>query len=197
MNKQAFLDALSQGLRGLPKEDIEKSIEYYSEMIEDRIEDGMTEEEAVAACGKVDELIQQTFSDASLPKLIKARMTPDRALKTWELLLLVLGSPIWLSLAIAAVTVFFTVYILLWSMLVACYAIDAALAICGVTGVFGMIAYFAMGNPTGAFMVFGLGLLCMGLSVFAFYALNALTKGTVWVSKKIILAVKGFFIKRR
>ena len=48
MSKTEFLTELKKALEGLPEEDIEKSLEYYSEMIDDRIEDGLSEEEAVA-----------------------------------------------------------------------------------------------------------------------------------------------------
>lgn len=40
MNKQDFLGALRRGLLGLPEEDIENSVEFYSEMIDDRIDEG-------------------------------------------------------------------------------------------------------------------------------------------------------------
>ena len=43
MNKEQFLIELASALAGLPEEDIEKSLEFYSEMIDDRIENGMTE----------------------------------------------------------------------------------------------------------------------------------------------------------
>lgn len=39
MNKQEFLGALRRGLLGLPEEDIENSVEFYSEMIDDRIDE--------------------------------------------------------------------------------------------------------------------------------------------------------------
>ena len=48
MNKQEFLDELRKGLCGLPSEDIEERINFYSEMIDDRMEEGLTEEESVA-----------------------------------------------------------------------------------------------------------------------------------------------------
>ena len=48
MNKQEFLSALQNALAGLPKKDRQKTLAFYSEMIDDRMEDGMTEEEAVA-----------------------------------------------------------------------------------------------------------------------------------------------------
>ena len=38
MNKQEFLNALSDRLQGIPIDDREKSLEYYSEMIQKKIE---------------------------------------------------------------------------------------------------------------------------------------------------------------
>ena len=51
MNKTEFVNQLSAGLMGLSQEDIKRSVDFYTEMIDDRIEDGMPEEEAVAALG--------------------------------------------------------------------------------------------------------------------------------------------------
>ena len=69
MNKKAFLWALMDGLSGLPMEDIERSLDYYSEMIDDRMEDGLSEEEAVAAMGPVKEIcaqIRKQYGEAPL-----------------------------------------------------------------------------------------------------------------------------------
>ena len=47
MNKVEFLEQLRRGLNGLPQEEIEERVTFYSEMIDDRIEEGFSEEEAV------------------------------------------------------------------------------------------------------------------------------------------------------
>ncbi|MBR5538496.1 MAG: hypothetical protein IKU61_01205 [Clostridia bacterium] len=47
MNKQEFLEELRKGLSGLPKEDVRERLNFYGEIIDDRIEEGLTEEEAV------------------------------------------------------------------------------------------------------------------------------------------------------
>ena len=47
MKKQEFIEEIKLRMEGLPEEEVNRSIDYYSEMIEDRIEDGMEEEEAV------------------------------------------------------------------------------------------------------------------------------------------------------
>ena len=46
MSKQEFLEQLRRGRSGLPREDIEERLTFYSEMLEDRMEEGLSEEEA-------------------------------------------------------------------------------------------------------------------------------------------------------
>ena len=45
MNKQEFLTRLRLGLAGLPQEEIAERVSFYHEMIDDRVEDGLTEED--------------------------------------------------------------------------------------------------------------------------------------------------------
>lgn len=51
MTKELFLFELTQQLNNLPKDERDRTREYYSEMIADRIEEGMDEADAVAALG--------------------------------------------------------------------------------------------------------------------------------------------------
>ena len=95
MNKQEFLGALKKRLSGLPKDEIEERLAFYGEMIDDRTEDGRTEEEAVAEIGGADEIAAQIIADIPLTRLVKERIKPKRRLKTWEIVLIVLCSPIW------------------------------------------------------------------------------------------------------
>ena len=108
MNKYEFLGRLRERLAGLPPKDIEKSLDYYAEIIADRVEDGMSEEEAVAALGTLDEIVAQILEDTPLPKLVKEKVRPKRALRTWEILLIVLGFPLWLPLLITFASIIFS-----------------------------------------------------------------------------------------
>ena len=105
MNKVEFIQKLSLELLGLPQEDVERWLEYYTEMLEDRIEDGMSEAAAVASLGDPKTIARQILAQTPLTKLIKNKIKPKRKLQVWEIVLIVLGSPIWLSLLIAAVLV--------------------------------------------------------------------------------------------
>ena len=48
MDKHTFLTDLRGALSGLPQDDIEERVGFYGEMIDDRMEEGMSEEEAQA-----------------------------------------------------------------------------------------------------------------------------------------------------
>lgn len=78
MNKQEFLDGLRKGLSGLPQANIEERLTFYGEMLDDRIEEGLSEEEAVAAAGSVNEIVRQTVADIPLAKIAKERIKPKK-----------------------------------------------------------------------------------------------------------------------
>ena len=96
---------------------------FYAEMLDDRIEEGLSEEEAVAAAGAVEEIVRQTVDETPLAKIAKERVRPKRHLKAWEIVLLALGSPVWLSLGIAAAAVILAVYVSLWDVIVSLWAV--------------------------------------------------------------------------
>ena len=130
MNKQEFLAGLQKGLSGLPQEDVEERLTFYGEMLDDRMEEGLSEEEAVAAAGSVEEIVGQVVADIPLARIAKERIRQKRRLKAGEIVLLMLGSPVWLSLGIAAAAVIFALYVSLWAVVVSLWAVFAALAVC-------------------------------------------------------------------
>lgn len=65
MTKFEFLDAIKSGISALSDEDKNRTLNYYSEMIDDRIEDGISEEEAVAAMGEPDRIIAEILNEST------------------------------------------------------------------------------------------------------------------------------------
>ena len=63
MKKKEFLSALSRGLSRLPRGEREERVNFYREMIDDRIEEGIPEEEAVAGVGTVDGIVAQVLAE--------------------------------------------------------------------------------------------------------------------------------------
>ncbi len=194
MNKQQFLNELRSRLSGLPHADLEERISFYGEMIDDRTEDGLTEEEAVAGIGSVDEIVAQILDEVPLSALVKEKVRQRRAMKLWEIILIVLGFPIWFSLLIAAFAIVLSLYISLWAIVISIWAVDLSLAACAVGGVLSAVWYLIKGNPASAFFLLGAGILCAGLAVLLFYGCVKLTKGMIVLTKKMVLGVKALFI---
>ncbi len=63
MNRTEFIAELTAAIRDLSKDDVARVLEYYGEMIDERVEDGMSESEAVAALGSVDAIAAQIMKD--------------------------------------------------------------------------------------------------------------------------------------
>ena len=194
MNKIEFLTVLRERLQGLPEEDINKSIDFYCEMIDDRVEDGMSEEDAVEALGNSEEIISQILSEVSLPKLVKEKVKPKRALKAWEIVLLVLGAPLWIPLLAAVILTVLAIYLSVWSVIISLYAVDLSIAVSGLACIGVAVALLFDGQFVPAGVVFGTGFVCMGLAILLLFAFNLVTKGIHWVSKKVLLGIKGLFI---
>lgn len=197
MNKQEFLAELRKGLHGLPPNDIEERLTFYSEMIDDRMEEGITEGEAVSGIGTVDEVISQIVTETSLSKLVKEKVRPKRALRMWEIVLLTLGSPIWLSLLLAVFAVIFAVYVTVWSVIVALWAVELALISGVICGVLSFVILIVQVNVAAGIAMLGAGIACAGLSIFLFFGCKETTKGLLFLTKKMISGIKSIFIGRR
>lgn len=196
MNKQEFLAELQSALNGLPNEDIEERLIFYGEMIDDRIEEGKTEEEAVAEIGPVGDIVSQIVSDIPLTKIVKERIKPKRTMRAWEIVLIVVGFPIWFSLGIAAVAVVFSLYVVLWSLIIALWAIEISFWAGAAGGIVVATLLFTQGALQHGLIFIGSSLFLAGLSIFLFYGCLAASKGMVTLTKKIALGIKSMFIKK-
>lgn len=196
MSKQEFLDGLRSGLSGLPQDDIEERLAFYGEMLDDMIEEGISEEEAVLKIGDVDEIVRQTVDDIPLARIAKERIKPKRRLKVWEKVFLALGSPIWLSLGIAAVCVILALYVSLWSIVAALWAVFGSLAVCVIAGVFACVFFAAGGNIAPGLAVLSAAIVCAGGSIFLFFGCKETTKGILLLTKKFTIWLKNRFIRK-
>ena len=196
MNKQEFLLALRGALSDLSETDIEASLDYYAEIIDDRMEEGDAEADAVASLGSVVTVAEQILLDMPLTKLVKARVKPKRRLRTWEIVLLAVGSPVWFSILVALAAVALSLYVVLWSVVISLYAVDVSLAACLLGGIGGGIVLCTTGNLLPALFLLGVGLVCGGLSIFLFFGCKAVTKGVFVLTKMILWSVKKCFVRK-
>ena len=193
MRKQEFLDKLKGSLWAMPEADKQRSADYYSEMIDDRMEDGLSEEEAVAAVGDLDEIIKQILHETPRPPATvkKEQKNQKRSLEVWMILLLVLGSPLWIPLLASAVSIVFSVYVSLWTVVIVLYAVAVAVGAAAIGCLVG--SFFMIGRPGVIVVSIGAALLCAGLAILLFMLGNLAAKGMVALTKLAWQSAKQLF----
>ena len=200
MDKREFLARLREGLAGLPPEDAEERLTFYGEMIDDRVEEGLSEEDAVAGIGSPGavalRILAEARSDeaadpsarreepapeaAPAPKAERRRRSPG----VWEIVLLVLGFPLWFPLLIAAFAVVLSVYVVIWAVIVSVWAVDLSCVIGAVGCIAGLFFLLFRGTVVRRLAALAAGLVLAGVSVLLFFVCRAATRGAFFLTKK-------------
>lgn len=197
MRKAEFLALLRQKLSILPKQEVDETLEYYSEMIDDYIESGYTPEQAVAQMGGVDNVAAQVLAGAQNPYYV-APYAQKQKKNGLLIALLILGFPVWFPLLITAFCLVLTAAIALltlamvtpWSLVISFGASALGLLI-------GTAVIFVGEGIGAATLVLGVAFVLAALCIFCLWAALRLT---ALGAKGIAAMFKGFFkliFKRR
>lgn len=194
MNKLEFLKQLRQGLRGLPQDDIEERLTFYGEMIDDRIEEGLSETEAVAAIGTVGDIVSQILTETSLSKIVKEKIKPKSPIRPWVIVLLILGFPLWFPIMIAVIAIVLTAYIVVWAVIITLWAVFASLIAGAIGGVVSAVYCVVCHKALSALSMLAVAPLCAGAAIFMFFACLAATRGVFWLTKRAAIGLKHMLI---
>ena len=197
MNKEEFLAQLRQALSGLPQGDVAERLDFYNEMIDDRVEDGLPEGAAVAELGPVDTIVSQIVAETPFPRIVRERVTRTQHPRWWTILLLSLGSPVWLSLLITAFVLVLTAYIVLWTVVVSLWAVEVSLIVSAIGGAAAGVLSVFQGNVSQGLILVSGGMVLAGLSIFLFFGARAVTGGAVRLTKKIAFGIKSLFLRKK
>lgn len=197
MTKQEFIDSLKKELTDLPENDVKERVAFYIEMIDDRIEEGLTEADAVAAIGSVDAIAAQIRAEIDPSASETKKKRSKRKMKAWEIVLLALGSPIWLSLAIAALSIIISLYAVIWSVVISLWAVGASFVGCAIGGICGGINLIILGNALSGIVLMAGGITSAGLAIFMFFGCRETTRGSVWLTKLPFVIIKKRCAERR
>ena len=196
MRKQDFIKELRLNLSFLPKEEIEDRISFYSELIDDKIEEGVKEEDAIKSIGSIDEIINQIIDEMPLSKIAKDKIKPKRKLSGLEIVLIIVGSPIWLSLLLSLIAVLFSLYIIGWSIVISIWAILISLIAVLVAGIVLTIISLFSNIYIVALSYLGATLVILGLTILMHYVCKIITKLYIKITKLIVLSIKKKMLKR-
>ena len=190
MKKAEFLAQLSSRLGQLPPRDVEKTLEYYSEMIDDYIESGYSPDAAVAKMGSVDGIAAQILAGAKNP-VYEAPAAKKQKKSNLVIWLLILGFPVWLPLLITAFCLLLTAAIVIatlamvvpWSLVVSFGA--SALGLLLATAI-----VLTGEGIAAATLVLGTALVLAALCIFSLWVALRLTALS---AKGIAAMFRGFF----
>ena len=199
MSRDAFIGELRHRMAGLPQETVERTVDYYGELIADSMEDGLTEEEAVARLGSLEEIVASVVKDTPLAQIVQTRVQEGKkkGISGWVILLLVLGAPVWLPVLIAVLAVLFALFIALWAVVIALWAVVAAVILTGLVAmVAGVVELCRLHLPQGLVLLGG-GLVCLGLCALLFLLMKLITVGTVKLCRWLWVGIKSLFVGKK
>ena len=198
MTRTDFLDELKNLIKDYPVEETEKSIEYYNEMIDDRIEDGMSEEDAVKSLGDVKDIAKEIEIEMPMKTIVKKKVKEKKEenIPIWVILLLVLGFPVWAPLLLALGIGAFSLYIALWSVVLALWAVDAALFVSVIAGLLAIGITMVKGSMLSAIIYFGATLVLIGLALLGLIGCFYASKGLAALFAAIFRSIKKKLISK-
>lgn len=193
MTKAVFLRELEDRLHQLPANEVQRRKAYYEELIADMMEDGISEEDAVAKLGDLSEIVDEILKDTPFPTLVKTKVQQKRRWSAAAITLAVLGAPIWLSLLLALIAVVFSMVIAVCSIVLALFLTAVALGFAGIMSIIRGFGLFALGGGTALFVI-GSGFVMLGLVCLAFLAAKYASIGLYRGGRWLVRSVKGLLI---
>ena len=213
MTKNEFMSQLRKQLSQLPEQDMEDRLNFYGEMIDDFVEEGHSEEEAIAEIASRIESEPTAEFRSQIQEIHNKNQRKDtetprkrRKLKGWEIALIAITSPIWASIVfavaitafvlfISAVGIVFSLYAVLWSVVIAFWSIFVVFATSALAFVAIAPALAAVGKGLTGLALIGTALICAGLAIFLFFGSKAMSKGVFYLTKLPFLGIRKSFRK--
>ena len=220
MLRITFLADLKDRLYGMPQEEIEERLSFYNEMINDRMEEGLSEEEAIEAIGPVDEIAAQILSSlpaepapAPVPEPVTVpdyaayqpmpgyempsyEEKPGKSVNGFKTALLLIGFPIWGSLLIAAAAVVFSLIISVFALVISFWAVAVSLAVSVIACAVSAVCSFISGRALLGVAWIGAGLFCAGLAILLFLCGGVVTRGLLAATKKLAGGLSRLFRRK-
>ncbi len=170
MNKSKFLKKLYRKLYFFSKGERQSIVDYYSEIIDDLIENGKSEESAVYEL-ESPEVIASNYRKQRKTEWIDS----GKKIPTWFWVTLIAGAPIWIGLIAAIIGI-------VVGISCALIGVSVGFTVGGlVAAVYGVITIFTD---------FAFGLSTFGTGIFLFALGLLITLGIIWLLKKIIVKIK-------
>ncbi len=183
MTKWEFVNELNVRLKEFPKSEIDRYADYYLGIIKEKMKKGMSEEEAVASVGSLDDIetrirFEKTANISWEERTGKHAKEKQGRLKTWHIVLIaaaiIFFFPVSVPILIGIAALIFGLLLAAAVILLSLYVVAAASALGGMGFILsGIISFGAKGLAYGLLSI-GLGLVIIAVQILFFVALNRL-----------------------
>ncbi len=199
MTKREFFDALTARMKSLPKEEQNRVIRYYNEVLEDYMEDGMTESEAVAQLEDVDTIAKRILLEYAMESHNKAPVEAnpvykaEKYKKQGNVLMVVLALitiPFWGSILVSLLGAVFAIAAALF-----CIPISLGAAAIGCMAMTPVLIF--TGQVGKGFFVLAAGLICVALTMISIPIVIWLMKLSYKLVRWMFRLVKTWFSGRK
>ena len=165
MNKQTFYREIKSNFKSISKEEVNKITEYFDEIINDKMEMGYSEEEAIESLGNVRNITNVIKANTIVEK---TNYKETNYLKNFLIILGICTTPILIPIGIAFFVVFVSILIAMISMFVA-FSISSVIVF--VTTIVGTIQMIIAGDQIASIlMIAGVALVVSAiLMLFAIF----------------------------
>lgn len=175
-------------------------IGFYEESIDDRVEDGMSEEEAVDSLGNINSIINEILIDTPLPTLIHEKIKKSRkesSHKTLWRIVVICSLPVTIMLLLSFLLIIFSVYITIWGVIVSILASELAMIISGVLAPIAGLCHIVVGNTIPGFIIISSGIISLGLFILTIKPAIALCKQFNSLTVVFLRKMKSFFVTKK
>ena len=187
MNKKEFIDKLTEKLSNLKLSEREEAISYYSEMIDDFIENGKSEKEAVKELGGINDIVNKIIENQ---ESISKSENNQKERNISHIILLIIASPFIFIFFIIIMCLFISIYSLIFGV----YCTAIALLLANIIVIIDLFVNMFKNLPYAIFE-FGFVIFSFGISIMLILAMNMLIKKVnkflLFVFKKFTNLVKG------
>lgn len=194
MTKSEFINKIKSKLSNFPENIVDDRLSFYTEMIDDYIDEGMTEVEACEQLGSIDEIVESIAEDIPLSKLAKKKLNNRNKLSTLNIVLLIIGFPLWFSLLAVGFAVIISIYAALWSVVICLWAVVLSCGVSSMAGIILFIIYLCTSNYALGFVVLGTSFVLLGICGLLIFVSKYLTIFTIKLPKLFLRSIKKLFI---
>ena len=194
LTKHEFLAELTDRLSVLPEAERDKAAAFYAEMIDDSMEDGMDEDEAIAKLGSIGEIAERIISAEVPMDTPHSRKANEIKRRNSLLILLAIGFPIWFPILMAASAILLSLFVVLWVLVFTLWVVFGAGAVAALASVVGLLWYPEIGFRL---LLIGGAMAFAGCAALLYPASLFLTKRFAYSTHWIWGKLRGELLKRR